>query len=115
MSEWVYALRTWKRVKYEAAQFELQSVLDAAEQVTDCDDEDVYIEIGDGESDEDEEKDDNHDMLFGVQANANKKYKRYSIKVIILGIELSSKAKPSHIPNIIKDILQTYVPSKEFA
>eukprot|EP01083_Nonionella_stella_P054452 143717_1 len=61
--------------KYEAAQFELQSVLDAAEQVTDCDDEDVYIEIGDGESDEDEEKDDNHDMLFGVQANANKKYK----------------------------------------
>ena len=94
-----------KKIKYQNKQ--IQELLSDLEKYKYIDnDDEVYIEVADiNDDDHDNEEEIN---LFGVQAGALKKYKRYNIKIIAMCIELCTKTTPNHIPLIIQNVLQTY-------
>eukprot|EP01083_Nonionella_stella_P084678 234474_1 len=74
-------------------------------------DEYVYVCTDDTETDEESCNDGEH-VYFGVQQNAKKQYKRYSIIVIAMCLDLAAFIVPEQIPLTIQSVLECYYPNR---
>eukprot|EP01083_Nonionella_stella_P273800 929063_1 len=73
------------------------------------DDEYVYVCTDDIEADDIKNETDD---MFGVQSNSHKRYKRYSIMVIAMCLDLAAFIIPEHISFTIQSVLECYYPNK---